>query len=66
VLETDPTLLRSRIEAAQNPIGQRVIKVEVEQSERREIVRTLNALSHSSETRIEIQHVISAGTPTIL
>lgn len=45
VLETDPTSLPSRIEAAQKAIGQRVIKSKIEDSERREIVRTLNALS---------------------
>lgn len=45
VLETDPISLPSRIEAARNAIGQRVIKINLEDSERREIVRTLNALS---------------------
>ena len=45
VLETDPTSLRSRIEAAQNAIGQRVINTRLEEAERKEIVRTLNALS---------------------
>jgi hypothetical protein len=45
VLETDLMSLPLRIEAAQNAIGQRVIKIHVEDSERREIVRTLNALS---------------------
>jgi hypothetical protein len=45
VLETDPMSLPSRIEAARNAIGQRVIKINLEDSERREIVRTLNALS---------------------
>lgn len=45
VLETDPMLLRGRIEAAQKAIGQRVIKIHIEDSERKAIVRTLNALS---------------------
>lgn len=45
VLETDPTSLRSRIEAAQSAIGQRVINTRLEEAERKEIVRTLNALS---------------------
>jgi hypothetical protein len=45
VLETDPVSLPRRIEAAQYAIGQRVIKFNVDDSERREIVRTLNALS---------------------
>ena len=45
VLETDPVSLPRRIEAAQNAIGQRVIKINMDDSERREIVRTLNALS---------------------
>jgi hypothetical protein len=45
VQETDPMSLPSRIAVAQNAIGQRVINAKVEDSERREIVRTLNALS---------------------
>jgi hypothetical protein len=45
VLETDSLSLPSRIEAARNAIGQRVVKIHLEDSERREIVRTLNALS---------------------
>ena len=45
VLETDPMFLPTRIEAAQNAIGQRVIKINLEDSERKEIVRTLTALS---------------------
>jgi hypothetical protein len=45
VLETDPLSLPRRIEAAQNAIGQRVIKTKLKESERKEIVRTLNALS---------------------
>jgi hypothetical protein len=45
VLETDPLCLPRRIEAAQHAIGQRVITINLEESERKEIVRTLNALS---------------------
>ncbi|MGC1906725.1 MAG: hypothetical protein WA715_23100 [Candidatus Acidiferrum sp.] len=45
VLETDPMFLPTCIEAAQNAIGQRVIKINLEDSERKEIVRTLTALS---------------------
>jgi hypothetical protein len=45
VLETDPESLPRRIEAAQYAIGQRVIKFNVDDSERREIIRTLNAPS---------------------
>ena len=45
VLETDPESLPRRIEAAQYAIGQRAIKFNVDDSERREIIRTLNALS---------------------
>ena len=45
VLETDPLSLLSRIETAQKAIGERVVKVRIEDSERKAIVRTLNALS---------------------
>jgi hypothetical protein len=45
VLETDPLSLPSRIEAAKNAIGQRVVKIRLEESERKAIIRTLNALS---------------------
>jgi hypothetical protein len=45
VLETDPGLLLSRIEAAQNAIGQRVIKLGLDEDERHAIVKTLNALT---------------------
>ena len=45
VLETDPQVLPSRIEAAQNAIGQRVIKIAIGDEERRAIVKTLNALA---------------------
>jgi hypothetical protein len=45
VLETDPVSLPRRIKAAQYAIGQRVIKLNVDDSERREIIRTLNVLS---------------------
>jgi hypothetical protein len=45
VLETDLTVLPSRIEAAQYAIGQRVIKLALDDEERRAIVKTLNALA---------------------
>lgn len=45
VLETDPVSFPRRIEAAQNANGQRVIRINLEDSERREIIRTLNALA---------------------
>ncbi len=45
VLETDPELLLSRIEAAQNAIGQRVIKLGLDANEKHAIVKTLNALT---------------------
>jgi hypothetical protein len=45
VLETDPRVLPSRIEAAQNAIGERVIKFPIDDEERRAIVKTLNALA---------------------
>jgi hypothetical protein len=45
VLETDLTVLPSRIETAQYAIGQRVIKLTIDDEERRAIVRTLNALA---------------------
>jgi hypothetical protein len=45
VLETDPESLPSRIEVAQNAIGQRVITLAVDEAERSAIVKTLNALA---------------------
>jgi hypothetical protein len=45
VLETDPTVLPSRIAAAQNAIGQRVIQIAIDDQERRAVVKTLNALA---------------------
>jgi hypothetical protein len=45
VLETDPESLPSRIEVAQNAIGQRVITLAVDEAERGAIVKTLNALA---------------------
>jgi hypothetical protein len=45
VLETDSRILPSRIEAAQNAIGQRVITMAIDDQERRDIVQTLNALT---------------------
>jgi hypothetical protein len=45
VLETDSGALPFRIAAAQNAIGQRVIRVAVDDAERKAIVATLNALA---------------------
>jgi hypothetical protein len=45
VLETDSDALPFRIAAAQNAIGQRVIRVAVDDAERKAIVATLNALA---------------------
>ena len=45
VLETDPESLPSRIEVAQNAIGQRVITLAIDEAERGAIVKTLNALA---------------------
>jgi hypothetical protein len=45
VLETNPESLPSRIEVAQNAIGQRVITLAVDEAERGAIVKTLNALA---------------------
>jgi hypothetical protein len=45
VLETNSEILPARIEAAQNAIGQRVITLAVDETERRAIVKTLNALT---------------------
>jgi hypothetical protein len=45
VLETNSDALPFRIAAAQNAIGERVIRVAVDDAERRAIVATLNALA---------------------
>jgi hypothetical protein len=45
VLETDPESLPSRIEVAENAIGQSVITLAVDEAERGAIVKTLNALA---------------------
>ena len=45
VLETDSRILPSRVEAAQDAIGQRLITFAVDNEERRAIVKTLNALA---------------------
>jgi hypothetical protein len=45
VLETNPESLPSRIEVAQNAIGQRVITLAIDEVERGAIVKTLNALA---------------------
>jgi hypothetical protein len=44
VLETNTEALPSRIEAAQNAIGQRVITTAIDEDERRAVVTTLDAL----------------------
>jgi hypothetical protein len=45
VFETNPESLPSRIEVAQNAIGQRVITLAIDEAERGAIVKTLNALA---------------------
>jgi hypothetical protein len=45
VLETSTEALPSRIEAAQNAIGQRAITTAIDEDERRAAVTTLDALS---------------------
>jgi hypothetical protein len=45
VLETNSEALPFRIAAAQNAIGERVIRVAVDDTERQAIVATLNALA---------------------
>jgi len=52
VLETDSFALPSRIEAAQNAIGQRVIKIAIDDDERRAIVKALNALAVLKRERV--------------
>jgi hypothetical protein len=44
VLETNPNILRGRIEDAKYALGQRVIKGAIDEAERRAVVKTLNAL----------------------
>jgi hypothetical protein len=45
VLETNTEIVPYRVEVAQNAIGQRVITLEIDEAERRAIVKTLNALA---------------------
>jgi hypothetical protein len=45
VLETNPNILRGRIEDAKYALGQRVIKGAIDEAERRAVVKTLNALA---------------------
>jgi hypothetical protein len=52
VRETDPLLLPSRIEAAQNAIGRRVIHMAIDDEERRAVVQTLNALAVLKRERV--------------
>jgi hypothetical protein len=65
VLETDCLSLPSRIEAAQNAIGQRVIKINLEDSEAGRLFARSTHYQYSSETRIEIPYAISVKMPTI-
>ena len=59
VLETDSNALPFRIAAAQNAIGQRVIRVAVDDAERKAIVATLNALAVLRRERVGGQHLAS-------
>jgi hypothetical protein len=45
VLETNPNKLPGRIEDAKYAIGQRVVKSEIDEAERRAIVKALNAIA---------------------
>jgi hypothetical protein len=45
ILETNPNKLPGRIEDAKYAIGQRVVKNEIDEAERRAVVKALNALA---------------------
>jgi hypothetical protein len=45
VLETNPDILSSRIEDAKDAIGQRVVRSAIDETERRAVVKTLNAIA---------------------
>jgi hypothetical protein len=45
VLETNPNILSSRIEDAKDAIGQRVVRSAIDETERRAVVKTLNAIA---------------------
>ena len=45
ILETNPNKLPGRIEDAKYAIGQRVVKSEIDEGERRAVVKALNALA---------------------
>ena len=45
ILETNPNKLPGRIEDAKYAIGQRVVKSEIDEAERRAVVKALNALA---------------------
>jgi hypothetical protein len=63
VLETDPVRLPSRIEVAQNAIGQRVMTLAVDEAERRAIVKTLDALAILNREHLPDLSAISAEMP---
>jgi hypothetical protein len=44
-LETNPNILPRRIEDAKDAIGQRIIRGTIDETERRAVVKTLNALA---------------------
>jgi hypothetical protein len=58
VLETDSQALPTRIQAAQRAIGQRVMKNRIEDTERRAIVKTLNALTKLRRERCAVKYLI--------
>jgi hypothetical protein len=60
VLETDSQALPTRIQAAQRAIGQRVMKAQIDETERRAMVRTLNALTALGRERCAIKYLICA------
>jgi hypothetical protein len=45
VLETNPNILPRRIEDAKDAIGQRVVRSAIDETERRAVVKTLNAIA---------------------
>ena len=45
VLETNPNILSRRIEDAKDAIGQRVVRGAIDETERRAVVKTLNAIA---------------------
>ena len=57
VLETDSQALPSLIESAQRAIGERVVKANIDEAERRAIVKTLNALTTLRRERCAHAHI---------